>query len=49
MTGLPHRVSEDDIHDGYYIPKGSLVMPNIWLVLPLFQIRYINRIECFES
>ncbi|KAG1791189.1 cytochrome P450 [Suillus plorans] len=30
-TGLPHRVTEDDIHDGYFIPKCSLVIPNIWL------------------
>jgi len=27
---LPHRVQEDDIHEGYYIPKGALVIPNIW-------------------
>ncbi|KAG1800179.1 cytochrome P450 [Suillus subaureus] len=33
-TGFPHRVTEDDIHNGYYIPKGSIVLPNIWLVLP---------------
>ncbi|KAG2033225.1 cytochrome P450 [Suillus americanus] len=32
-TGFPHRVNEDDIHDGYYIPKGSVVMPNIWFML----------------
>ncbi|KAG2095906.1 cytochrome P450 [Suillus discolor] len=32
-TGLPHCVTEDDIHDGYYIPKGSLVIPNIWFML----------------
>ncbi|KAL4061719.1 cytochrome P450, partial [Scleroderma yunnanense] len=28
LIGFPHRVSEEDIHDGYYIPKGSLVIPN---------------------
>ncbi|KAG2117032.1 cytochrome P450 [Suillus discolor] len=32
-TGFPHRVTEDDIHDGYYIPKGSIVLPNIWFML----------------
>ncbi|KAF8653668.1 hypothetical protein AX16_003819 [Volvariella volvacea WC 439] len=29
-TGIPHRVMEDDIYEGYYIPKGSLVITNIW-------------------
>ncbi|KAJ7775174.1 cytochrome P450 [Mycena metata] len=28
--GLPHRVMEDNIHNGYLIPKGSLVLANIW-------------------
>ncbi|KAG2148110.1 cytochrome P450 [Suillus clintonianus] len=32
-TGFAHCVTEDDIHDGYYIPKGSLVIPNIWFML----------------
>ncbi|KAG2043176.1 cytochrome P450 [Suillus americanus] len=32
-TGFPHCASEDDIHDGYYIPKGSVVIPNIWFML----------------
>ncbi|KAG1753721.1 cytochrome P450 [Suillus paluster] len=32
-NGGPHRVTEDDIHDGYYIPKGSLVIPNVWFML----------------
>ncbi|KAG2139993.1 cytochrome P450 [Suillus cothurnatus] len=32
-TGLAHRVTKDDIHDGYFIPKGSLVIPNIWFML----------------
>ncbi|KAJ7343182.1 cytochrome P450 [Mycena albidolilacea] len=28
--GLPHRAMEDDIHDSYLIPKGAIVLPNIW-------------------
>jgi hypothetical protein len=28
--GIPHMSVADDIYEGYFIPKGSLVMPNIW-------------------
>ncbi|KAG2151680.1 cytochrome P450 [Suillus bovinus] len=31
--GIPHCVSEDDIYDGYHIPKGSMIIPNIWFML----------------
>jgi len=27
---VPHRVMQDDIHEGYLIPKGALIIPNIW-------------------
>ncbi|KIL00286.1 hypothetical protein PAXRUDRAFT_821829 [Paxillus rubicundulus Ve08.2h10] len=30
---VPHRATEDDIHNGYFIPKGSLLLPNIWFML----------------
>ncbi|KAG2034085.1 cytochrome P450 [Suillus americanus] len=40
-TGFPHCVSEDDIHDGHYIPKGSVVIPNIWFMLHDPE-RYVN-------
>ncbi|RPD55979.1 cytochrome P450 [Lentinus tigrinus ALCF2SS1-6] len=30
---LPHMVTEDDIYDGYFIPKGSLVIGNAWAIL----------------
>ena len=33
LLGVPHRVMEDDIYNGYFIPKGSLVIANIWQVL----------------
>ncbi|TEB32646.1 cytochrome P450 [Coprinellus micaceus] len=32
-TAVPHRVMEDNIFNGYFIPKGSLIMPNIWFML----------------
>ncbi|KAG6845597.1 hypothetical protein H0H87_006650 [Tephrocybe sp. NHM501043] len=28
--GGPHSSTEDDVHDGYFIPKGSIVMANVW-------------------
>jgi len=30
--GIPHCVMEDDIHDGYLIPKGASIITNIWYV-----------------
>jgi len=32
-TGLPHMVMGDDIHAGFFIPKGSLVIANLWNML----------------
>ena len=29
-TGLPHVPIEDSIVNGYFIPKGSIIMANIW-------------------
>lgn len=28
--GVPHRSLEDDEYRGYFIPKGSLLVSNIW-------------------
>ncbi|KAG1852855.1 cytochrome P450 [Suillus subalutaceus] len=32
-VGIPHCVTEDDIHNGYYVPKGSSIISNIWFML----------------
>ena len=29
---LPHMSSEDDTWEGYFIPKGAMLLPNIWWV-----------------
>ena len=29
-TALPHRLMEDDIYEGMFIPKGTLVFANAW-------------------
>jgi len=32
IPAVPHRVIQDDIHEGFFIPKGSVVIPNVWSV-----------------
>ncbi|KAF7348420.1 hypothetical protein MSAN_01796300 [Mycena sanguinolenta] len=27
---IPHATSNDDIYEGYFIPKGTMVLPNVW-------------------
>ena len=28
--GAPHCIEQDDVHDGFLIPKGSTVIANVW-------------------
>lgn len=28
--GIPHRTDEDDIINGFTIPKNAMIFPNIW-------------------
>ena len=30
LSGLPHRLVEDDVYEGMHIPRGSFVFANIW-------------------
>lgn len=32
-TGFPHAVTKDDVYEGYYIPKGAVIIPNQWAIL----------------
>ncbi|KAJ7756757.1 cytochrome P450 [Mycena maculata] len=32
-TGIPHRLTQDDIYEGMFLPAGSMVMGNIWQIL----------------
>ena len=29
--GVPHAVTEDDVYEGYHIPRGATIMVNAWL------------------
>ena len=33
--GVSHASSEDDTYKGYLIPKGAILVPNIWCASPL--------------
>ncbi|KAL1860863.1 hypothetical protein Plec18170_001377 [Paecilomyces lecythidis] len=35
--GLPHMTTEDDIYEGYLIPKGAVILPNIWQVSLIYR------------
>lgn len=41
IMGMPHRVDEDDVYEGYRIPKGSTVIGNIWAI-HMDPVRYPN-------
>ena len=34
--GVPHRASDDGIINGYFIPKGSIIITNLWWVSLIF-------------
>ncbi|KAJ7684152.1 putative monooxygenase [Mycena polygramma] len=32
-AGIPHALRKDDIYEGMHLPKGSLMIPNVWYML----------------
>ena len=42
FEGVPHMSTLDDEYNGFYIPKGTMMIANAWLVQPL------KPIFCFE-
>lgn len=39
---VPHSLDEDDIYEGYLIPKGSWVMVNVWWVSAFVSLSYLG-------
>jgi Cytochrome P450 len=37
---IPHMSTLDDEYNGFYIPKGTIIIPNAWLVQPLNFVFY---------
>ena len=37
ITAAPHATCEEDEYCGYYIPKDTTVIPNVWLVSELHE------------
>lgn len=33
---VPHVLTEDDIYNGFYIPSGTVVAPNVWSVTKFY-------------
>lgn len=33
---VPHAVSRDNIYNGYFIPKNSIIIPNVWYALFIY-------------
>ena len=38
--GIPHMSTNDDEYNGFYIPKGTIIMGNGWLVFQLNPMFY---------
>lgn len=41
---LPHASSNEDVHGNYYVPKGSIVIANVWCVPELLSRPIVAQI-----
>ena len=41
LLGVPHTAIQDGYINGYFIPKGSLIVANLWLVFFLTGINFL--------
>lgn len=32
LGGTPHASTEDDVYEGFFIPKGSTILANLWAI-----------------
>lgn len=49
FLGLPHRLRQDDTHAGYFFPKDTIVLANIWYVQPTRTKAVIERTQADAS
>lgn len=40
---IPHQTTSDDVCEGYTIPKGAIILPNLWYVL--YSTSYVQDIS----
>jgi len=42
FQGLPHRVTEDDVYEGMFIPKGATIIPNTRcaIITPYIRLKF---------
>ncbi|KAH7911493.1 cytochrome P450 [Hygrophoropsis aurantiaca] len=44
LGSVPHATTEDDLYNGYLIPKGSTIIPNVW-AMAHDETKYHNAME----
>lgn len=33
QSGVPHAAITDDVHEGVFLPAGTIIVPNVWCVI----------------